>query len=442
MSDLKKDISALADRALYDLCKEYGGNAKKWTRKFAVLLPEVFKRGLYKRRGFISIYEFAAKVAGMGHAAVDQILSLDRTLEGKPALKALVEEYGWSKVRVVACYATKETEEMWADKVKLLSKSALEVYTRGIKMQDQIEGEVSRGFLGSQGGGVVGGAGVDGFANNGGGEEFGGKNPTCSFFPGEKLSGSNSTVDFDANSAVDFGTMDANFGSSTVDFATLMAEKRIESEKYRQFNEFAWSTVTFKIDPETELRLRLLKQKIEKEKKEKISFGQLLKAMIEKIEGEGKKGTGENGANGKERCEASKVVAADGVEKGASKFIKEGECVARRSEPSFTYTSVSRYIPAEIKKYLEDKYGSKCGFPGCSKPAEVLHHTKRFSLYRCHDPSSIVPLCKDHHDIAHGTFIEGEKEKTDRWLLNKEQIYHDSNFWVDERVREVKNAGK
>jgi hypothetical protein len=66
----------LTDSELYKKCQEYGLNAKQWLRKFAGLLPEVLRRRLHKRRGYTSIHEFAAKLAGMSEGTVNRILRL------------------------------------------------------------------------------------------------------------------------------------------------------------------------------------------------------------------------------------------------------------------------------------------------------------------------------------------------------------------------------
>ncbi|MBI5753934.1 hypothetical protein HZA40_02210 [Candidatus Peregrinibacteria bacterium] len=42
--------------------------------EIAALLPEVAKRGLHRRKGFVSLGEFAGKIAGMSEYAVDRIL--------------------------------------------------------------------------------------------------------------------------------------------------------------------------------------------------------------------------------------------------------------------------------------------------------------------------------------------------------------------------------
>lgn len=63
--------------------------------------------------------------------------------------------------------------------------------------------------------------------------------------------------------------------------------------------------------------------------------------------------------------------------------------------------TISRYIPAHIKKLIQKEYGTKCSVKTCSKPAEQIHHTQRFALTHTHDPRYLAPLCKGHHLIAH-----------------------------------------
>ncbi len=61
----------------------------------------------------------------------------------------------------------------------------------------------------------------------------------------------------------------------------------------------------------------------------------------------------------------------------------------------------SRYIPVEIKKILKQEYGNKCSIKTCHKPAKNIHHTQRFALSNDHDPQFLLPLCEEHHTIAH-----------------------------------------
>ena len=109
----------LSDKDLYAFCKEYGGKARFWRRRFAGLLPEVERRGLYRRRGCGSIYEFAAKLAGMSKESVDKVLQISRKLENKPQLKELLESgaQSWTKLEKVAYIATSQTDGEWAERV-------------------------------------------------------------------------------------------------------------------------------------------------------------------------------------------------------------------------------------------------------------------------------------------------------------------------------------
>ena len=62
---------------------------------------------------------------------------------------------------------------------------------------------------------------------------------------------------------------------------------------------------------------------------------------------------------------------------------------------------VSRHIPAKIKKIIKKEYGSKCSKSECARPAENLHHSRGFAIYKSHDPRFFQPLCHEHHEIEH-----------------------------------------
>ncbi len=122
----------LSDQKLIELCKFYGSNAKDWLRKFAGLLPEVYKRRLYKKQRCVSIHEFAKKFAWMNERTDDKVLHLRTKLEGKPELLRLFEsgKQGWSKLQRIASIATPENDKDLAEKVKTLPVQILEIYSR------------------------------------------------------------------------------------------------------------------------------------------------------------------------------------------------------------------------------------------------------------------------------------------------------------------------
>jgi len=135
-------ITDVSDAELYNMCKLYGGNAREWLRKFGGLLPEVFRRRLYKRKGFCSIHEFAKKLAGMNERTVDRILNLAAKLEDKPALRLGFEsgELSWSKVEKVATIATPSDEMKWLEKTRSLSSKDLGTYVKEVRKSSILSG--------------------------------------------------------------------------------------------------------------------------------------------------------------------------------------------------------------------------------------------------------------------------------------------------------------
>lgn len=137
-------IAELSDEELYKKCRECGQSAKVWLRRFAALLPEVSKRGLHRRKGFLSIHVFAAMIAGMSEYMVDRILQLYAKIRDKPALLKLFESgsVGWSKIEVVAYIATLETDKLWAEKVGMLSVAALSELVKNYRLKSPDVGEL------------------------------------------------------------------------------------------------------------------------------------------------------------------------------------------------------------------------------------------------------------------------------------------------------------
>ena len=89
----------------------------------------------------------------------------------------------------------------------------------------------------------------------------------------------------------------------------------------------------------------------------------------------------------------------------------------------------SRYIPAHQKKAALSKSAGKCAYPGCLRPVDHFHHTKRYSEKRDHQ--SIMPLCKAHHEVAHNGLIGNEEGAVSKWRLNMEagvNTYADAKF--------------
>ncbi|MBU2523608.1 hypothetical protein KKG71_00240 [Patescibacteria group bacterium] len=122
--------SDLSDKDLYNLCRKYGSDAKMWSRKFAALLPLVERRRIYKKRGFYSIHEFAAKLGGLNRKTVDEVLRTYKKVEGKPLLTKEIEKVGWGKVRAVTSISGEIEEKKLVEMIRNLPKLALEECVR------------------------------------------------------------------------------------------------------------------------------------------------------------------------------------------------------------------------------------------------------------------------------------------------------------------------
>lgn len=126
----------LTENILHQKFVEYGRKAKEWMRKCVLLLLEIEKHRVWEKKGFSSIYEYAAKLAGMSRDQVNEGLRILRKIEDKPELQKIVEKKGVLAIRPVVTIATKETDKFWAEKAKEMSVRTLETYVREIRNQE------------------------------------------------------------------------------------------------------------------------------------------------------------------------------------------------------------------------------------------------------------------------------------------------------------------
>lgn len=123
------------DQKIHKQFSTYGQNAREWMRKCELLLPEIERREIWRKKRFSSIYEYAAKLAGMSKARVDDSLRIYRKIEDKPLLLKVAESKGLQRVRPVALVASKETEAFWAEKAAGMSKLTLQTYVHGYRLE-------------------------------------------------------------------------------------------------------------------------------------------------------------------------------------------------------------------------------------------------------------------------------------------------------------------
>ncbi|MEK9159373.1 MAG: hypothetical protein AAB383_01445 [Patescibacteria group bacterium] len=123
------------EQVLHQQFSEYGQNAREWTRKCILLLPEIDRLKIWRKKKFSSIYEYAAKLAGMSRYTVDEALRVLQKIADKPALLDLVKEKGLYRVKPVANLVTEENQSFWAEKIKSMSKHTLTTYVKDYRVE-------------------------------------------------------------------------------------------------------------------------------------------------------------------------------------------------------------------------------------------------------------------------------------------------------------------
>ncbi|MBI2634381.1 HNH endonuclease [Candidatus Peregrinibacteria bacterium] len=128
----------LSDKDLFFLCKEYGEKTLMWRRKFIGLLPEVNKRRLFEKHGFFSIFEFAAKMAGVNESQVRLALNLEKKFSDKKDLHELLisGEVGINKLAKIASISTLGNQKTLAGQAKILPCRALETLARDERISE------------------------------------------------------------------------------------------------------------------------------------------------------------------------------------------------------------------------------------------------------------------------------------------------------------------
>lgn len=121
------------DKILHQKFVKLGKDRNKLTRELLAMIPEIYKREIYKKEGYATIYEYAGKIAGLSKFVVEKVLRTEKYLQEKPFLKRAILTQGIHKVALVAKIATPENEKIWADKIENMSKSAIQELSKEVR---------------------------------------------------------------------------------------------------------------------------------------------------------------------------------------------------------------------------------------------------------------------------------------------------------------------
>jgi len=217
-------------------------------------------------------------MAGLSHKIVNETLRINEKFKAFPKMKELIGEVGISKLKVVACIVTSQTEPFWAAKVVDMSRPALEVLVREIRKNEDkriIDENSSR-------------LNCEEDKSNIQTLENSENNPQiCPKFPWEPAIEVNVGKILIEKCAQDGMAI---FRKARTNEQTGMFEKEFQVTKINaEFVEDRFSKKNKKafvvhIDDETEFRLRKFKLNLEKEKKQVLDWNKILKEIVEMAE--------------------------------------------------------------------------------------------------------------------------------------------------------------
>jgi hypothetical protein len=370
------NLKNISDTELFIRCKNFGKDVLRARQIFGGLLPEVCKRRLYEKKGFHTIYEFAAKLAGLTHDQVDTYIRLERKYEDKPVLhSALVDgQISINKLVRIASIATVENQSELFEVAQKLSKAAIDVYVKDYKI------ELAGGLGGAVRAGETGRAGGGSKIQNG-------------LFPTENTP---KTLPVQGGEAIH---------GSVRDPGASVAGVRAAATSVAGFSD-AGANATGAISPNIDFEIIAalspeLKQKIKALIDKGINVDELFMQLLETRESEIEQKKVEIGEELEQKCREQKQCSHIGEHdagRDAEYFVAGATRMATRHPLSKPAT---RHIPAVVKKIITLEFGKKCSRHNCRKPAENLHHQKRFAIFKSHDPRFIKPLCKGHHELEH-----------------------------------------
>ena len=121
---------------LHHRFQAYGRNAREWMRKCAMLLPDIERERVWEKKGFESIYVYAAKLAGMSRESVNDALRVLRATEGMTEIRNVIEQRGVNIIKPILTALTVDNQAFWAEKAMTMSQHTLEVYRKERTAQD------------------------------------------------------------------------------------------------------------------------------------------------------------------------------------------------------------------------------------------------------------------------------------------------------------------
>lgn len=135
---------SIAEQNLHQRFQHLGHLHLHYRRRCIGLIPEICRQQIYLKKGYGSIFEYAAKLAGLSKEQVKRVLYLAEKFADKGLLKKCMEdgEIGIGKLAKIASIVTIENQEFWLNQAKLLNTRALETLVRDERLAQQAKNGV------------------------------------------------------------------------------------------------------------------------------------------------------------------------------------------------------------------------------------------------------------------------------------------------------------
>ncbi|MEK7672443.1 MAG: hypothetical protein AAB373_01020 [Patescibacteria group bacterium] len=342
-----------SDKLLHRKFVKFGNDRRKLTNELLVILPEIFARRIYKKYAS-SIEEYAAKFGGLTESVVRKRLRLEKHLEdNKPMLREAIRSEGINKVAIMASLVNQENEEAMVDKIRNMSKPALQELAKELRAKGRRE-ECADGI-------TMGMFEKIEIVANG---------TACQAVPA-KL-----TIELDAEMTFMFLKIKKEVGKTMSNREVMTKILQIMNENLKGIKKI------------------VIKKEAEKEK-------------VDCIKNCGT--TSVKALPGDSFLEEKADSETQLLDRKA--YSNKNEIDEQFEEAK----AKSRYIPAKNRKAALQKTKNHCAYPHCNRPPEVFHHAERFA--ESHSHKSIQPLCKIHHEFAHNGVIANEMAETKKWEL-------------------------
>ncbi len=363
-------ISTISDGNLYRVFRALAGRSKDYQDRLWGLLPEIRRRGLYRRFGYSSIEEFAQRMCRMKRGTIREFFRVYAKVEPCPLCNELFvsAKVGWTKFQAIAGELDPSKDAHWARFVQVLNKVSLRELCGNWQRQES-------------------------------GEE----------------SDPSALQPVNTYSDLRFHSTDAeDFHRYVKHRRRVTGRHHSHSEVLRHLIELAAKEIRVEAKTASKANAALFGYN-------RVVHDDPLSQRLFRITHAGHVAALEDeGTGGQETADEIHLSSAFAQAKeAAAAYVVRMEKRKRGSgygvKAPAEERKASRNIPKAVREFHELRSGGYCTVGGCNRRVDALHHLERFSENPVPEPDLLVPLCRIHHDLVHTGAIANEDDPAEIW---------------------------